>query len=216
MTSLFAILEGAQEALTELVTGLLMVAGGFLVGYVLGGVVAWSAGRWAFKQKDTQIFQRLGRPIGGVLMALLVAVLVFTGKGKPHGDGGDGKGSSSNDPDAGKNPPAKIEPKLPDLPPVKPNDPKSADAPILITVYGGTRVGGSDRFYRLEAENELRTLASLQEAIATRKSSEKGRLSILIRMPENAAERPGDPRLITQLTEWANSQGLDVTFPATK
>jgi len=45
MTSLFAILEGAQEALTELVTGLLMVAGGFLVGYVLGGIVAWSAGR---------------------------------------------------------------------------------------------------------------------------------------------------------------------------
>ena len=38
MTPVFALLDDAQDALTELVTGLLMVAGGFLVGLLLPAI----------------------------------------------------------------------------------------------------------------------------------------------------------------------------------
>jgi hypothetical protein len=213
MIPLFAFLDDAKDALTELVTGLLMVAGGFLVGYILGGIVAWGVGRYVFKQKDNEILKRLGRPVGGALLALIVAIIVFTGRGKPHGEGGDGKGTTDT---AGKNPPKVNDPKLPDLPPIKPVDPKTADAPILVTVYGGARVGGTEKFYRFEAESDLRTLASLQEAINARKAAAKGKLTIQIRMPEKRDERPADPRIITQVTEWANAEGMDVTFPASK
>jgi hypothetical protein len=215
MTPVFAFLDDAKDAFTELLTGMLMVAGGFLVGYLLGGIVAWAVGRYAFKQKDNEILKRIGRPAGGVLLALIVAVIVFTGKGKPRGDGGDGKGVPDTA-DAGKKSPANVDPKTPpDLPPIKPPDPKTADAPVLVTVYGGAKVR-NEQFYRFEGENQLRTLASLQEAITARKAADKGKITVQIRMPEDRNDRPGDPRVITQLTEWANSQGLDVTFPASK
>ena len=218
MSPLFAFLTDAKEAFTELVTGLLMVAGGFLVGYFLGAIVAWAVGRYVFKQKDTEIFKRVGRPVGGVILALIVALIVFTGRGKPHGDGGDGKGTPDPDPNAGKNPPTKKpDPKDPELPPIKLPDPKHPDATVLVTVYGGGKV--RDRqFYRFENETQLRTLESLQEVITARRGAEKGKLTVQIRIPEDRNDRPApsDARTITQVTEWANSQGLDVTFPASR
>ena len=77
MMPIFAFLSDAKEAFSELVTGLLMIAGGFLVGYILGGVVAWAVGRYILKQKDTQVLKRLGRPVGGVILALIVALIVW-------------------------------------------------------------------------------------------------------------------------------------------
>ena len=148
-------------------------------------------------------------------MALIVAVILFTGKGKPHGEGGDGKGA---DTPADKNPPNSKDPKVdPQLPPIKLPDPQHPDATVLVTVYGGLKVpAGTEKFYRLDAESDLRTMASLQEAITARRGTEKGKLTIRIRMPEDRNDRPADPRIITQVTEWANSQGLDVTFPGSQ
>jgi hypothetical protein len=214
MPPLLAFLTDAKEAMTELVTGVLMVAGGFLVGYFLGAVVAWAVGRYVFKQQNTEMFKRVGRPVGGVILALVVALIVFTGRGKPHGEGGDGKGTPDGDPN-GQPPAKKPDPKDPQLPPIKLPDPKHPEATVLVTIYGGEKV--RDRqFYRFENEAQLRTLASLQQAITARRGPEKGKLTIQVRMPEDRNDRPADPRIITQVTEWAHSQDLDVTFPAAR
>ena len=44
-----------------------------------------------FSEKPPQVVKELGQRVGGVLLALIVALIVFTGMGKPHGEGGDGK-----------------------------------------------------------------------------------------------------------------------------
>src|SRR5262245_53888235 len=116
MMPVFGFLENAEEAFRELITNLLLVAGGFLVGYLLGGVLAWAVARYALRQKNgTEQFKAIGKPVGGIVLALIVALIVFTGRGKGPGDGGDGKGNA-NDPNAGKaNPkadPSKIDPKI--------------------------------------------------------------------------------------------------------
>ncbi|MBA4067694.1 MAG: hypothetical protein C0501_29115 [Isosphaera sp.] len=214
MTPPFAFLDAAQGAFMELVRNILLIAGGFLVGYLAGWVLGWAVGRWVFRRQHTTGLQAVGRPVGGVLGALIVALLVLTGRGKPVGDGGDGKGTTATDPN-GKAAPAEVDPKksTKDLP--KPPDTKPADVILTVTLYGGSRAVGQ-QYYQYDAEAGLRTLEGLQDAILARKGREKGKVSIAIRLPPDPNDRPGDPRVQTRLTEWANAQGLDVTFPASK
>src|SRR5947199_150686 len=144
----FGFLSDAREALVEFANNCLLIAGGFLVGYLLGGVVGWALGKYVFRQKEPEALRRIGRPVGGVLLALIVAVIVFTGKGKSQGDGGEGKGTQNPDPDAGKaqpkvDPNQKIDPKEIKPPKV---DLTPADVRIQVTILGGTDVV-DERFY---------------------------------------------------------------------
>ena len=82
---LFALLENAQNAIVDFVRNCLLVAGAFLVGYILGGVIGWAVSKYALKRQSTEIYSRVGRLVGGVLLAFIVALLVFTGLGKPLG-----------------------------------------------------------------------------------------------------------------------------------
>jgi hypothetical protein len=214
MTPPFAFLDAAQGAFAELVRSVLLVAGGFLVGYLLGWVLGWAVGRWVFRRQHTTGLQAVGRPVGGVLGALIVALLVLTGRGKPVGEGGDGKGTAATDPNA-KAGPTETDPKKPPKELPKPPETKPADVILTVTLYGGPRTGGQ-QFYQFGSESGLRTLESLQEAVLARRAGEKGKVSVAVRLPPDPGDQPGDPRVQTRLTEWANAQGLDVTFPAGK
>jgi hypothetical protein len=215
MVPLLGFLSDAKEAFTELVTGLLMVAGGFLVGYVLGGVLAWAAGRYVFKQQDTTSLKRLGRPVGGVVLALIVALIVFTGKGKPHGEGGDGKGDPDTDPNAPKSgtPPAsppKIDPKV--VPPKTP-EVKPAEATIRVTILGGNDVR-EGRFYLIDDDPTPKTFEEFKRAVTARKAMETGKLMVAILFPEKNALPLGHPAVV-DVSRWAKEEAkLDVLFPA--
>jgi hypothetical protein len=216
MTPVFAFLDDAKDALTELVTGLLMVAGGFLVGYILGGIVAWGVGRYVFKQKDNDILKRLGRPIGGVVLALIVAIIVFTGKGKPHGEGGDGKGTP--DDTAGKNAPAKADPKPPDPHLKKPPEVTPSDLILQVTVYAGAGAQG-DRCYQLGDAKSLVNFADLTKEILARKAEVKGKVSVAILYPDNPDHVPGNPpgqlhQNVARVVQWATSDAkMGVMLP---
>ena len=213
MTPIFAFLSDAKEAMTELVTGLLMIAGGFLVGYILGGIIAWAVGRYILKHKDTQVLKRLGRPIGGVLLALIVALIVFTGKGKPHGEGGDGKGVPDQNPGTTTQP--KVDPKAdPKTPVTKFPDPKPADLTIWVTILEGAASPSQGKFYRLEGDDAAKSLEEVKAALLDRKAKATGKVALGLRFDKNTP--PGDPRLVTDVTNWATSKavGLDVTLTA--
>ena len=92
--SLFAFLDDAQKSIEQFIHNCLLVAGAFLVGYVLGGVIGWALGKWVFKQKSPTTLKQVGRPIGGLILAFIVALMVFTGMGKRIGPGGDGRGNT--------------------------------------------------------------------------------------------------------------------------
>ena len=215
MTPVFALLDDAKDALTELVTGLLMVAGGFLVGYILGGIVAWGVGRYVFKQKDNEILKRIGRPAGGVLLAIIVAIIVFTGKGKPHGEGGDGKGSPDT---ASQNPNAKTDPKPQDPALKKPPDVVPSDLVLQVTVYAGAGAQG-DRCYQLGDARSLVNFPDLTKEILARKAEVKGKVSIAILYPDNPDHVPGNPpgqlhQNVARVVQWATGEAkMGVMLP---
>jgi hypothetical protein len=215
MTPVFAFLTDAKEALTELVTGLLMVAGGFLVGYILGGIDAWAAGRYLLKQKDPEVFKRVGRPVGGVVLALIVALIVFTGKGKPLGEGGDGKGNPDTDPNARSGTPPVPHKNDPDIKLPKTPEVKLADATLRVTVLGGTDVR-EGRFYLIDDDRTPKTFDEFKQAVTARKAAEKGKLMVAILFPAKNALPLGHPAVV-DLSRWVNEEAkLDVLFPTIK
>ncbi|MBA4187633.1 MAG: hypothetical protein C0467_06395 [Planctomycetaceae bacterium] len=215
--SLFGFFTNAENAITELINDCLLVAGGFLVGYVLGGVLAWAVGRYIFKQKDTSNFKAIGKPVCGAILAVIVAMIVFTGKGKPIGEGGDGKGSSNNDPNSGKSNPPNPNPDLKTDPKVSPPkvDIKPADVTLRVTVLGGVDVV-NERFYLLDDDRTPKTFAELKTAISERRAKEKGKVVVAVLFPTKNA-LPREHPAVTQVGKWAAEEaGLDVVFPAVK
>jgi hypothetical protein len=211
----FGFLTDAKEAITEFVNNCLLVAGGFLIGYILGGIVGWALGKWILRQEAPETTKKIGRPVGGVLLALIIALLVFTGKGKRPGDGGDGKGapdSAANKENQPKSPDPKV---VPDIPVVKQPDLKPADVTIRVTVLGGEDVQG-DKFYLIDDDRVPKTFEDLKTAIAARKAKETGRVAVAILSPPRNA-LPRDHAAVVRVVKWVNEEaGLDVTFPASK
>jgi hypothetical protein len=155
----FAFLTDAREAVNEFVEGMLLIAGGFLVGYLLGGPLGWALGRYVFRQQQPDSLRRLGRPVGGTVLALIVAIIVFTGKGKPIGEGGDGKGNPNT---GGEGTPKVDDRKDQKLPPITPPDVKQADVTVWVTILEGGALPAPGKFYRLDSEDTARTLGELR------------------------------------------------------
>jgi hypothetical protein len=214
--AVFGFLSDAKEALAEFANNLLLVAGGFLVGYLLGGLIGWALGKWVFRQKEPETLRRLGRPVGGVLLALIVALIVFTGKGKPHGEGGDSKGTPSTETD-GKNAPSKTDPDVKLDPKVTPPkiDTRPADVTIRVTILGGTDVV-NERFYLIDDDRSPKTFEDLKTAITAIKAKEKGKVTVAILFPTKN-RLPRVHIAVTQVENWVNEEaGLDVVFPTSK
>jgi hypothetical protein len=217
MIPLFAFFSDLENRFTQLIEGLLLVAGGFLVGYLLGGLVGWALGKWVFRMRDRSTPKQLGQPIGGVLLAIIVALIVFTG-GRGKGPGGNGDKTGTSDTVANQNaqPKADPDPKTQPILP-KPPDVKPADVTIRVTVYGGGAVTG-ERFYQLEDDKTLKTLDELKQAITTRQAAEKGKITVAILFPgDKNVALPQEHPMVTRLAKWAREEaGLDVTFPANR
>ncbi len=213
---LFGFLTDTQNSFNELLHNCLLIAGGFLVGYVLGGLLAWGIGRYALKMKDTSNLKAVGKPLCGAVVAIIIAMIVFTGKGKPIGDGGDGKGTTVNDGNgkanpSNTNPDPKADPKInPPKVEIKP-----ADVTLRVTVLGGEDVL-NERFYLLDDDRVPKTFSELKSAIAERRSKEKGKVVVAVLFPTKNA-LPREHPAVTQVAKWAaEDAGLDVVFPATK
>jgi len=212
----FAFLDDMQKSIQQFVHNCLLVAGAFLVGYVLGGLIGWALGKWAFKQKEPNTLKQLGRPVGGIILALIVALLVFSGMGKRFGPGGDGQGTpdDTGNKDAQTNPnqaanPKVVPPKLDQTPP---------EATIRVTVLAGAAVRSERKYYLIDDDSTPITLEELKEAIKARKAKAKGKtvLQVLFSSDPNLAPPRNDPK-VTDVTRWATEEaGLDVTFPASR
>ena len=96
--------SAAGERIAAFVVKCLAVAGGFLVGYFIGGVAAWALDRWVFAQKAPDQLKKAVSIVFAIALALLVALIVFGegGSGLFGGGGGDGKGTPSQDDAKGK------------------------------------------------------------------------------------------------------------------
>lgn len=218
--------SGMGEKVATLVVKCLAVAGGFLVGYFVGGAVAWALDRWVFAQKAPEPVKKAVSIAAAIALAIVVALIVFgDGGGSLFGRGGgsgDGKGTPNPSENKGATtPPPAPEPKRNDITP-KPVDPvppsKPADTTVRVTILGGTDVPNNDeRYYLVDDDTDAKTLAQLAEVVNARKQKAKGTIGLVIQF--RSTNRPSlDPEheSITKLRKWASDAKVDVTFPAAR
>jgi hypothetical protein len=199
------ILSGASERLAAFAVKCLAVAGGFLVGYFLGGVIAWALDRWVFAHKAPDPLKKAVSIVCGIALAVLVALIVFGegGSGLFGGGGaGDGKGSPTDD--KGKSAPEPKEP-IPSPkvvePPKTPNA-KPTPGDMHVTILAGDAVLDG-RFYLIDGDPTPKTLEELKETVATRRKESKHEVTLVFRFKKEvlSSTHPEMQRLTAWLKE---------------
>src|SRR5262245_55112391 len=197
----------------RILIGLFAVAGAFVVGYLLTGIVMWLLYRRFSKAKRCHpLLMRVYRLVGGVLLSLIVAVL-FLGEGGlglwgggtddgPHGTGE--KGSLVTDDKKA------VDDKNKEVaPPEKKKGDVPAESRVRITMLGDE--AREERFYLFESDSEPRTFKELQELIRRRmKASAPALEEVSIHIFRNTADR--DNPIVKDLDRWEQEQGLRVSY----
>ena len=203
------IVSGAGERVAAFAVKCLAVAGAFLVGYLLGGAIAWALDRWAFAKKAPDPLKKTVAVASAVALALLVALVVFGdgGSGLFGGGGGDGKGTPSQTDDKGKAPAP--EPKKIEAPPKKDETPKAPPKPtpgdVRVTILAGEDVK-EGKFYVLEGEAAPKTFEELKTAVAARRAGAEHDLTLIFRF-RGASLSPTHPDM-QRLTAWLKEAKL--------
>src|SRR3954463_5438867 len=91
---------GLEARARDFLIYVLAVVGGFVVGYLLTWIACRLLGKYVFKQRIPQPIERAFRVIGGILLAVLVAFLLYRGWG--FGGTGTGEGNEAGGPTQGK------------------------------------------------------------------------------------------------------------------
>jgi hypothetical protein len=149
-------------------TNCLIVAGGFVAGYVFGWLAAVGFDKLVIHRKSPDELHKAVRILCGLLAAVLVALLVFGG-GLGVGGGGSGPGQT---PATGS--PATTGPTTKPTDPTEPAEKVAVEA-VRVRVLAGAEVEkGSDKFYRLGEAGEPADRGAVLAAVADRKKSAEG------------------------------------------
>jgi hypothetical protein len=177
----------------------LAVAGGFLIGNILTLILCRLCAKAFFKSRMPDPIERALRIIGGILLAALVAFLLFrfgTGWGLGGTGSGEGEGSGGQAPnqsDKGKEGQPKIDPK-----------PKELDTVVSPVVR--VRIGKAIEYpktFRFEGEPEGIDLAAAKKRLADLVKSAKGEPRLELRVYQNSTET-GHPD-VKELIDHAHS-----------
>ena len=194
--------------LAKLIEGALATIGAFLVGYILVAILGWWLDKYLLKRRSPDLLHRVCRLLGGLILALLVAMMLFGGGGG-SGDGtGDGTGTGKASPSSASSNSESADPKAATavvLPPV--------EVRIRVLVLGGTDVK-DQKFYVVDDDATPLALADAKAAILKKKDATAKSIGLEIRFPvQNAL--PRDHPAVSQFVRWAGeTAGLTVTFPA--
>ncbi len=224
MHSPFAAFPGSEQ-IAAFAVKCLAVAGGFLAGYVIGGMGAWALDKWALAKKSPDVLKKTISFLTGVALALLIAFIVFgdgSGSGWLGGGGGpDGPGNNSNNPDSGQKPdsnaPKPVDPNVqPKIDMQKTPELHADDPKVRITFLGGDAVQG-DRFYLIDDDAIPKSFVELKALVQKRKETASGPLTLIVLYPTDPKQRI-DPSSInvTQVTSWAEGLGIGVFKPGKK
>ncbi|HEY2786188.1 MAG TPA: hypothetical protein VGJ05_14570 [Fimbriiglobus sp.] len=210
---MFAFLDLNPAKVAQFAVNSLAVVGGFFAGWVLFGFIAWALDRYAFLKKSPQGVKRVIRLVGGILVAILVALIVFG-----HGQGWTlfGGGMPGDDNGGNPNPATETtskEQKKPESSPTPAKNLPPAEATEKVTMLGGDDVK-NEKFYLLDGDPAAKTFAQVTASLRAKKDGLAGkRLAVEIRFPE-ANVLPRDHPAVIRLARWANEAGITVTFPA--
>jgi hypothetical protein len=214
---------GAQQ-MGQLVVNCLAVAGGYLAGWWI--VAAISKILFPIKlgqSRQPKAIHTVTRAIGGVALAILVAVIVFG-----HGHGwtlfGGGAAGRENRGDSTSQISTTVSQKTDDSQSHTPTALKpiaAIDERITVRILGGQEVQ-ADRFYLLDDDTKAKTFDEIKTAIVAKRDqlttgqdakSNGKRVGVEIRFSVLNA-LPQEHPAVTRLARWVRSDaGLSVTFP---
>ncbi len=164
-----------QEMIYAFGTKLLMVAGGYAGGYLFTMLAGAGFDKMLVKRETPAGIHRLARKIGGILGAVLIAILVFRGAlgfGNGGGAEGPGQGNAVNTLPTGQ-PTYLTPPAIPTQPKKKPTT--LLVEPVKVLILAGDHVEkGTQNYYRIDdspvAVDRTAVLAAVE---AKQKASQK-------------------------------------------
>jgi len=192
----------------------LAVGGGFLAGWFLAALAGLAFDRFVIHRTSPQGLHKASRNTGGLLLAVLVAIIVF---GHGHGwtlFGGGGTGTENGGQTATSGANADETKSIDGSTPISIKATPPVDERIRVVVLGGDEVK-AERFYVVDEAVEPKTFAEATVAILAKRDASPGkRVGVEIRFsPANAL--PPDHPAVTRLARWSRSDaGLSVSFPA--
>jgi hypothetical protein len=210
------IASGLGEKVATTIVKCLAVAGGFLVGYFVGGFLAWALDRWVFAQKAPAPAKKAVSYASAVALAIIVALLVFgEGGGGLFGRGGgtgDGKGTPNPDDNKGKAVSTPPEPKKNELPkkdePPKPVTPMAGD--VRVTILSGDDVRDG-RFYLIDGDPVPKTFAEFKDAITARRAAPGPELKqVIFRFKKDRLSQ--DHPAVRNVVAWLSASGIGAPF----
>jgi len=210
MTTLFALFDVNPERIAGFVMNCLAVAGGGLAGFIVVGLMAWFLDRKLTGGKSPPGLHKTVRYVGGVIGAVIVALLVFgSGDGGLGGDQPGGASSASGTNGTGNSSVTSKSTEPTDAPPVPPEELAPKEEPIRITVLSGAAVK-EERFYQIESDRTPRNLSDVKDAVAARRKTTKKQLAVEIRLGERTDRNNSG---VLDLEGWAIAAGLRVILP---
>jgi hypothetical protein len=169
----------------------LMVAGGYAAGYVLTMFAGIGFDKLVTHRKSPDELHKVARIFGGLIAAILVALLVFGGFG--GGGSGDGKGEGQGDrqgQSAGTGTNSATDPAA-----TKPTDPAKTEASVTVEavrvrVLAGDEVEkGSEKFYRLDGRPTGVDRGGLAAVVGDRKKGAKGAVVVVYEFGREAGPK---------------------------
>ena len=191
----------------------LLVAGGFMAGYVGGWVLGFGVNKYVLRGKGPEELQKLFRLVCGLIVAIIVALMVFTGGGKGPGDGGPAGSGSGDQTTKGDQPKGdtpvdpKVPPKEPPPQPTKGATDGHKELTVTVRMLGGTAVEG-EKAYQLGDDPKKLTIKELQDALLQKKkdAGDKGiRVSREWPGPDPITERSAN---WTLLRDWLDKEKI--------
>ncbi len=203
------LLANVFENVGRIVLNILAIAGGFLIGNVLALILCRVLAKFVLKARLPIWVEGIARVLGGVIVAILVALLVFgdggwgfggSGGGRPGGPGGTSiqqKGETTTDPK--DKPPIDQKPKV---------DPLPSDETIKVTIMRGSAF---PKTFRFEGYTEAVDLETAKNMLRERIQSGKGKLkSVTFLLYANSTAPDGT--VVEELKRFVISLDLDVTL----
>ena len=182
----------------------LAVAGGFLIGNLLTWLLCRLTAKAMFRQKMPEPIERALRVIGGIVVAALVAFLLFrfgTGWGLGGTGSGEGEGSGGHTPNQTDPGQTQKQPKA---------DPKpKEDEPVLATGLKVTILRGASfpKTFQFEGEPEGVDLATAKEKLKKRLDDSQGRLKFMDLLIYRNSTEGGHP-VVQEFEAYAHDLGL--------
>jgi len=160
---MFAFLGIDSDHVTGVIVNGLAVLGGFLAGYLVFGIITWFVDKRLTGGNAPEGLKKVVKIVGGLIVALIVALILFNSGGT--GTGGDKNGGgptpqpgNGDQPGTGTNPPTPADKPTPIEDPAITKGANTNVENITVTVLTGADEAVSEKkYYRVELDGKTAT-----------------------------------------------------------